>query len=208
LPNNDRDSAEQEQIRKFKPPTMALDKFPAIVASAEEAMKLSQETPSFFKDVLRVEVSGPGQPHLTLVDLPGLYHAPDDIQDDGGVELAEQLVLTYMSNERSIVLAVISAKSDLALQKVTAFTRKVDPKANRTLGIITKPDTLPKQSDMERSFVNLAKNERVAFRLGWHVLKNREFHERHFSFSERHASELTFLSRHRQNPGPTRPSPL
>lgn len=193
-PDENRPLAEIEAIRQFRSPTVALENFAAIVRSAEEVMGVNQSTRGFFKDVLRVEVTGPRQPHLTLVDLPGLYHAPDDNQDDEGVELVEALVSSYMRNERSIILAVISAKSDLALQKVTAFTRKIDPERERTLGIITKPDTLPKGSDMELSFVKLAKNERVSFRLGWHVLKNREFHERDFSIAQRHRSEADFFS--------------
>ena len=113
-----------------------------------------------------MEVSGPTQPHLTLVDLPGLYHAPDESQNEEGVEFVESLVLSYIQSKRSVIMAVISAKSDIALQKVTAFTRKVDPDGNRTIGIITKPDTLPEDSDMERSFLQLANNKRLPFRLG------------------------------------------
>lgn len=67
------------------------------------------------KDVLRVEVSGPAQPHLTLVDLPGLYHAPDESQSVEGVDFVESLVLSYIRNKRSVILAVISAKSDIVL---------------------------------------------------------------------------------------------
>ena len=89
---------------------------------------------------------------------------------------------------------MISAKSDIALQKVTAFTRKVDPEGKRTMGIITKPDTLPQNSDMEQSFLNLALNKRVIFRLGWHVLKNREYHERHSSLDQRRESEVKFFA--------------
>ncbi|KAK5262631.1 hypothetical protein LTR96_011823, partial [Exophiala xenobiotica] len=101
-----------------------------------------------------------------------------------------------MNNPRSVILAVISAKSDIALQKVTALTRKVDPEGARTLGIITKPDTLPKGSEMEQSFHQLAMNERVRFRLGlgWHVLKNRAYEERDMTLEERSRSENHFLS--------------
>ena len=144
-----------------------------------------------------VELQGPAQSHLTLVDLPGLYHAPDESQDEEGVAFVESLVSSYMNNSRSVILAVISAKSDIALQKVTRFTRKVDPEGARTVGIITKPDTLPEGSDMEQSFYQLAMNKRARFnfRLGWHVLKNRAYEERDVTLDERSRSEALFLSR-------------
>jgi len=192
--DDDRPTLEKERIRQFRSSTVDLAQFATIVKEAENFIGLGAEGHMFSKDVLRVEVSGPTQPHLTLVDLPGLYHAPDESQSAEGVEFVESLVLSYLRNKRSVILAVISAKSDIALQKVTAFTRKVDPEGKRTVGIITKPDTLPQNSDMEQSFLNLALNKRVIFRLGWHVLKNREYHERHCSLDQRRDSEVKFFA--------------
>ncbi|EXJ78226.1 hypothetical protein A1O3_09387 [Capronia epimyces CBS 606.96] len=193
-PDEDRPVSEQERIREFESSTVDLGRFADIVKEAENHIGVGQDGHVFSKDVLRVEVSGPTQPHLTLVDLPGLYHAPDEFQSVEGVDFVESLVLSYIRNERSVILAVISAKSDIALQKVTAFTRKVDPTGNRTMGIITKPDSLPEDSDMERSFFQLANNKRVPFRLGWHVLRNRDHKERHFSLAQRNEKELAFLA--------------
>jgi GTPase SAR1 family protein len=193
-PDDDRPAVEKERIRNFKSSTVELAKFATIVKEAENCIGVGREGHMFSKDVLRVEVSGPNQTNLTLVDLPGLYHAPDESQSAEGVEFVESLVLSYIRNKRSVILAVISAKSDIALQKVTAFTRQVDPEGKRTMGIITKPDTLHKTSDMEQSFLNLAINKRVFFRLGWHVLKNREYNELHFSLDQRRESEIDFFA--------------
>jgi Dynamin family/Dynamin central region len=192
--DDDRPAVEKERIRRFRSSTVKLAQFASIVKEAENHIGAGRDGHMFSKDVLRVEVSGPTQPHLTLVDLPGLYHAPDESQSAEGVEFVESLVLSYIRNKRSVLLAVISAKSEIALQKVTTFTRKVDPKGKRTMGIITKPDTLPKNSDMEQSFLNLAMNKRVVFRLGWHVLKNREHHERDFTLDQRRESEAQFFA--------------
>ncbi|OAP61908.1 hypothetical protein AYL99_04111 [Fonsecaea erecta] len=193
--DEERPAAEQDRIRGFKASTVELGQFASIVRQAEKHIGVGQDDHLFSKDVLRVEVSGPKQPHLTLVDLPGLYHAPDESQTAKRVHFVESLVLSYIQKERSVILAVISAKSEIPLQKVTAFTREVDPLGNRTMGIITKPDTLPEDSDMERSFYDLAMNTRLRFRLGWHVLKNREHKEQHFSLQQRDESEAKFLSK-------------
>ena len=193
-PDAERPEKEQIRLRKFEAPTLELNRFAEIVKDAGKFMGVGEDDRPFSKDVLRVEVSGPAQPHLTLVDLPGLYHAPDENQDIDGIAFVESLVRSYMKNPRSVTLAVISAKNEIALQKVTALTREVDSQGTRTLGIITKPDTLPDGSELQRSFHQLAQNRKVEFRLGWHILKNRTFEEQGCSLEGRHESEAAFLS--------------
>jgi hypothetical protein len=99
-----------------------------------------------------------------------------------------------MGKRRSIILAVVSAKSDFANQIVTRYARELDPEGSRTLGIITKPDTLHAGSESENSFVELAENKDVAFRPGWHVLKNRDYDTRHMAMAERNEAEQQFFS--------------
>jgi hypothetical protein len=101
-----------------------------------------------------------------------------------------------MTSSRSIILtlAVVSAKNDYANQIVLKMALEADPRGQRTLGIITKPDTLPAGSESEADFVSLAKNEDVSFDLGWHVLKNRDYDSRHSSSEHRDQSETNFLS--------------
>ena len=99
-----------------------------------------------------------------------------------------------MKKTRSIILAIISAKNDLANQIVTEYAREQDRTGTRTLGIITKPDTLHAGSDSERVFVKLAENKEIEFRLGWHVLKNRDYDSRGCSMKERDQAEETFFS--------------
>ena len=38
-------------------------------------MALGDIKNAFSDDILRIEVSGPKQPHLTIVDFPGLIHS-------------------------------------------------------------------------------------------------------------------------------------
>ncbi|PSR97143.1 P-loop containing nucleoside triphosphate hydrolase protein [Coniella lustricola] len=165
-----------------------------IVEEAKQLMKLSDQK-EFSTDTLRVELSGPDQPHLTLVDLPGLFRAGTKEQSVRSAKTVKLMVEKYMKRPRSIILAVVSAKSDAALQEVTELALKWDPQGVRTLGLITKPDCLDAGSDMERSFVQLAKNESVRFRLGWHVLKNRSYEMRNSSLAERNDAEQDFFSK-------------
>ncbi|KAK3065245.1 hypothetical protein LTS18_004876 [Coniosporium uncinatum] len=64
----------------------------------------------------------------------------------------------------------------------------------RTLGLITKPDTLDAGSGMEASYLKLAQNEDVYFRLGWHVLKNRSYEMRDVPSTERDEAEEGFFA--------------
>ncbi|RMZ75103.1 hypothetical protein DV738_g5645, partial [Chaetothyriales sp. CBS 135597] len=196
-PDYSRSPDERERLRSFKPPNPDLEHFASIIESAGDFIGVGRDGQVFSKDVLRVEFQSPEQPHLTLVDLPGLYVAPDENQDQAGVAFVESLVLSYMHNSRSVILAVVSAKSLLVSQRVISLAREVDPHGTRTLGIITQPDTLSKGSDQEASFFQLAMNNRGLHRLslGWHVLKNRSYEERDMKLEERSLSEREFLSK-------------
>ena len=100
----------------------------------------------------------------------------------------------YISKERTIVLAVISAKNDYANQIILKRCRDFDPKGSRTLGVITKPDYLRADSENESLWIDLAQNRDIYFELGWHILRNRTDEEHHFSFSQRNAAELAFFN--------------
>lgn len=195
-PGPERSEEERENLRGFQ--AMMDPEEPQslgdIVEKAREAMLLS-EFKKFSTDTLRIELCGPQQPHLTMVDLPGLFRAGNKDQSVEDARTVRKMVRGYMKRPRSIILAVVSAKSDAALQEVTELARELDPTGDRTLGLITKPDCLDPTSDMERSFVKLAKNEDVTFRLGWHVLKNRSFEMRNASLAERNEEEENFFSR-------------
>ncbi|KAK5745227.1 hypothetical protein LTS12_023200 [Elasticomyces elasticus] len=192
-PSDERSVEEKEALRSFKAPTSSIDDFPALVEAAKDAMGLSSPARAFSSDILRVEVSGSDQPNLTLVDLPGLFHAESKQQSANDKALVSSLVRKYMQHPRCIILAVVSARNDYANQIVTKMAKEVDPRGIRTLGIITKPDTLHVGSESEQAFLNLARNEEVSFRLGWHVLRNRDFDTKDWTTEQRNKAEADFF---------------
>lgn len=165
-----------------------------IIESAKVAMGIDDSSKVFSSDILRLELSGTEQPHLTLVDLPGLFQAGSRSQSDADSETVKSLVLSYMQSPRSIILAVVSAKNDFNNQSITKYSREIDPEGVRTLGLITKPDTLDGGSDSERFYIELAQNKDVKFRLGWHVLRNRDFLSRGSTREERDKAEARFFA--------------
>lgn len=172
VPSIDRKKADRKKLLEFRHQLSTPDDFPDLFEKAKNVM-LNAPDRSFSKDILRIEFCGPSQPQLTLVDLPGLIHSHIEAehQTPEDVELVTELVSKYLKSPRSIILAIVSATYDINLQAILDRAREVDPQGLRTLGIITKPETL-EGSTREESLLKLARNERVKFRLGWHVVKN------------------------------------
>ncbi|KAF2719333.1 hypothetical protein K431DRAFT_228850 [Polychaeton citri CBS 116435] len=194
IPGPERSAGEREMLTRFD---LMIDASSPdlgdLVERAKTAMGLS-DAKVFSTDTLRVELSGPNQPHLTMVDLPGLFRAGNREQSLKDAVTVRTMVRERMKQTRSIILAVVSANSDFALQEITELARELDPNGMRTLGLITKPDKLDPGSDSEASYVKLAQNNDVKFRLGWHVLKNRSFDMRGATSAERDSSEEDFFS--------------
>lgn len=193
-PGPSRTKEEREFLSNFRPPFTSADDLPIIIEEAKEYMGCSEAGDAFSEDILCIESNGPDRPHLTIVDLPGLFHSESKQQSIQDGELVSKLVHQYMANPRSIILAIVAANYDFANQVVLKRARQVDPQGLRTLGIITKPDLLDPDSEGEQAWVSLAKNEDIFFRLGWHVLKNRNFQSREFSPQQRDTAESDFFA--------------
>ena len=138
-------------------------------------------------------IEGSQRPQLTLVDLPGIIQSETKDGSSEDVRMVAEITEHYISQHRTIFLAVVSALHHYANQSILNKVRFFDPDGERTLGIITKPDALPRGSGSERSVLQLAKNQDAFFQLGWHVLKNRNYDEESLSLEERNASEARFF---------------
>ncbi|KAI0395216.1 interferon-induced GTP-binding protein Mx [Xylariaceae sp. FL0594] len=169
IPDSDRSSDEQERMAHFSESITDLAALPAVMDAAKEVMGFNTEGGNgraFAKDTLSVVVEGPGQPHVTLVDIPGLISTASKGVTEADIASVAQITEHYISQSRTICLAVIQATNDF------------DPDVG---------------SDTEAKFLELARNEDVVFKLGWHVVKNRTFKERHHTLEERNASEREFF---------------
>ena len=194
------DVEEKKRLCDFPAPFSTTADLPKLINAATEWMGISPTGGSnagFSDDVLKVEISGPDKPELTLVDLPGLYHATTEDQDAEGIRVVRSLIEAYMKNTKSIILAVISARSNYALQPIVNLAREHDSKYERTLGIITKPDSLSPNSSEEDFYIKLANNEEIKLELGWHILRNRGFKNKDSSNDARDDMEREFFSRGR-----------
>lgn len=148
---------------------------PAAIEEAKEVMGIGDGAQDFSKETLRIEVSDIDLPRLTLVDLPGLYRTATTDETSEGIKTVRGLTEQYMGQKNTIILAVLAASSDIALQEVLDLAKKYDPTGERTIGVITKPDLLVQFSADERAYLRLLRNEEPthSLKLGWHTLRNR-----------------------------------
>lgn len=198
IPDSKRPANEQTPFKVFKASITNFDELPQIMNAAMDVMDIGAgasgpKSKAFARDVLSIEIEGPSRPQLTLVDIPGLIQTDTKGITKADVELVGEITDHYIKQPRTICLAVVSAASDPANQSILTKVREVDPDGERTLGIITKPDRLPSGSGSETAYIELAKNNDVFFKLGWHVLKNRTFEERDFDLMERNMAEAAYF---------------
>jgi len=195
VPHHSHSESERASLSNFRETLDSFDALPELIEKAKTAMAIGSFGRAFSKDLLRIEVSGPDRPHLTIVDLPGLIHSETKQQSATDIEVVQDVVKSYMEEPRSIILAVVSAKNDYANQIVLKLSRAADKTGTRTLGVITKPDTLIPGSESENMYVSLAENLDVEFRLGWHILKNMDSEVGSWSLSQRDEEERQFFSK-------------
>jgi hypothetical protein len=195
IPHESAEHAAKDKLASYHEKLDNFDSLPTVIEHAKSAMGIFSHGNAFSKDLLRIEITGPHHPHLTIVDLPGLIHSETKHQTAHDVQLIQDVVRSYMQEQRSIILAVISAKNDFANQIVLKLARQADPKGTRTLGVITKPDVLIPNSESEAMFISLAKNQDVEFRLGWHVLRNMDSDMGESTLSQRDIQEVEFFSK-------------
>jgi GTPase SAR1 family protein len=193
VPDKSRSEAERKALLTFHEELDGLDVLPELIERAKAEMGITAHTKAFAKDILRVEVTGPDRPHLTIVDLPGLIHSETKNQTASDVQLIRDVVQSYMREPRCIILAVVSAKNDFANQVVLKLARAADPNGTRTLGVITKPDSLVPGGESEALYISLAKNQEFEFRHGWHVLKNMDSEKGSWDLPTRDAEEAEFF---------------
>ncbi|KAK4150761.1 interferon-induced GTP-binding protein Mx [Chaetomidium leptoderma] len=194
VPHDSRPEPERKALLAFRQELEDFADLGQLVERAKTKMGITAYSRAFAKDILRIEVTGLDRPHLTIVDLPGLIHSETKSQTTSDVDLIQDVVQSYMREPRWIILAVVSAKNDFANQVVLKLARAADPSGTRTLGVITKPDTLVPGGGSESMYVSLARNQEVEFRHGWYVVRNMDSEKGASNLLTRDAEEATFFS--------------
>lgn len=180
-----------EELKAMDP--VRLENIPNIVLMASKALGVDHGQ-AISSHVLRIEVTGPKQDHLTLIDLPGLFYVTKNDKDSASPALVKSLAQRYMKQPRTLILAIVSAKSDYATQEILKTLQETDPDGSRTMGVITGLDTVEQGSAREKEYMALAMNDEIPLVRGWHVLRNLNFKERQDQNSDRNDIETRFFT--------------
>ncbi|CAJ1056305.1 dynamin-1-like protein isoform X5 [Xyrichtys novacula] len=112
-----------------------------------ETERVSGNNKGISDDPIHLKVFSPHVVNLTLVDLPGITKVPvGDQPKDIEIQIRE-LILKYISNPNSIILAVTAANTDMATSEALKVAREVDPDGRRTLAVVTKLDLMDAGTD-------------------------------------------------------------
>ncbi|KAG2488600.1 hypothetical protein HYH03_012919 [Edaphochlamys debaryana] len=94
---------------------------------------------SFTANKVVLEVDG-ADADLTIIDLPGIIH--DHPKGKQYVDMVERMTKAQLRPEHHIIAMALPAGLDPETQAIRLWVREVDPSGSRSIGIITKPDTI------------------------------------------------------------------
>jgi hypothetical protein len=150
---------------------------------------------TFSNDVLRLEIHGPEEAHLSVIDVPGIFRKTTaGVTTAADKELVRDMVLRYMRNPRTVMLAVVPANVDLATQEILEMASEVDFDGHRTIGVLTKPDLVDKGA--EQKMVDLIQGKGEESKFEWSVVRNPGQQELNSSVMDRGELEDIFFRTH------------
>ncbi|KAI8846380.1 P-loop containing nucleoside triphosphate hydrolase protein [Chytridium lagenaria] len=134
--------------------------------------------------------------NLTLIDLPGIIRSVDRKEDAQFIDIIQDLVKKYISNDRAIIVGTITCKDEIDNQAIVHMAKDVDPMGVRTIGVLTKPDTI--ESGTHDRWLQILLGQTYSLKLGYWMVKNpnKADLDRNISFDEARAKEETFFASH------------
>jgi len=118
---------------------------------------------------IHLKIYSPKVLSLTMVDLPGLTKVAVQGQPEDIAEQILQINIQYGSNPNAILLAVTSANTDLASSDALKLARELDPRGDRTIGVLTKLDLMDPGTDVSE----IMHNRVIPLRRGYIAVVNR-----------------------------------
>ncbi|CAM9383395.1 unnamed protein product, partial [Discosporangium mesarthrocarpum] len=89
------------------------DKLVSVIETLMTAVCQGQAN-GFSTDSIAIEISSPECPDLTLIDLPGIVRTAVKGQSQGVIMEVNGLIESYLSSERTIILAIVPSNQDVA----------------------------------------------------------------------------------------------
>ncbi|PWY77359.1 putative mitochondrial dynamin GTPase [Aspergillus heteromorphus CBS 117.55] len=112
-------------------------------------------------DPIQLSIYSPNVPDLSLIDLPGYIQVAGHDQPPALKQKISDLCDKYIQAP-NVILAISAADVDLANSTALRASRRVDPRGERTIGVITKMDLV----DPERGY-GILTDKKYPLRLGY-----------------------------------------
>lgn len=97
----------------------------------------------FSSNRIVLHVSGPDITDLNFIDLPGLFVGGEETE----MNLIKELAISYIKKPSCIILLTVACETDFVNQGAHRLAREYDPRGDRTIGVLTKPDRIPKTEE-------------------------------------------------------------
>ena len=154
----------------------------------------SQQHVEFSPNVIKLDIAGPKIQTLTLFDLPGIInHVENDSEDLPA--LVQGLAQLYTSSENTIVVLACPINVDLETSTAASLIRRWNA-TRRTIGVLTKPDTLQLDDDVEQ-WIKVLSGRKFNLGYGYFVTKQPTSTElkQDISHATAREKELEFFSK-------------
>nr|XP_045597350.1 dynamin-1-like protein isoform X5 [Procambarus clarkii] len=112
-----------------------------------ETARIAGRNKGICNEPIRLRIFSDKVVNLTVVDLPGLTKVPVGDQPEDIESQIHELILFYIGNPNSIILAVTPANMDMATSESLKMAKEVDPDGRRTLAVLTKLDLMDAGTD-------------------------------------------------------------
>jgi GTPase SAR1 family protein len=145
-----------------------------------------------------LKIYAPNIPNLTMVDLPGMTMVactdrgqPADIK-----EKINELLGSYIREPKTIILAVMPARTDIEADMALELIKRHDPEGERTIGILTKVDLMNINTDICDYLENNVSRD-LQLKYGYYAIRNRTTEETsNLTVIEGFQKEKSFFKNH------------
>ncbi|KAL8403586.1 hypothetical protein RB594_008734 [Gaeumannomyces avenae] len=149
---------------------------------------------AFSEHLLKIEICSPQQEHFTVIDVPGIFRKETrGVTTEADIKLVHNLVMRYMRDSRTIILAIVPANVDPATQEILKLAKQVDPDMKRTMGVLTKPD-LAIEKAMQQIAIDHVTGKRSDLTLGYYMVKNRGSDQMDMTLQAGQDAEIAFFA--------------
>ncbi|GAA6042060.1 hypothetical protein JCM8097_004088 [Rhodosporidiobolus ruineniae] len=164
----------------------------ADVLKAKEGKLLvanSAQQLTFSDNLVCLDVSGPSVTDLAFLDLPGIISNSDT---PGDIELIESMVKKSIIGN-CLILLTITMRDDYQNQKAALLAKEADPDGKRTIGVLTKADTV--QAGEHDNWIALLEGRQYHLANGYFCTKQpgAEDLKKNLSFEQARAAEIEFF---------------